>query len=133
MVRRTSFVFVALSRAFAWWYPYCRACVEGLSIIIFMADGASSIMVVEVGSYCFGYGIGADMSSRGGGSGDGCGKSYRRNYVAERRIRSSSISSQGQDGASSSEEKHQYNKHTSSTSFASALISFCEVKVLWLF
>jgi len=78
------------------------------------------VMVVEVGSYCFGYGIEVGDSMRGGGGGgDSCGKSYRRNYVAERRIRSSSINSQ--DGASSEELKHQYNKHTSSTSFAAAI------------
>jgi len=78
------------------------------------------VMVVEVGTYCFGYGIEVGDSMRGGGGGgDSCGKSYRRNYVAERRIRSSSINSQ--DGASSEELKHQYNKHTSSTSFAAAI------------
>ena len=59
----------------------------------------------------------------GGGGGDSCGKSYRRNYVAERRIRSSSCS---QDGASDVKVKQsllsplQYNKHTS-TSFAAAI------------
>ena len=62
------------------------------------------VMVVEVGTYCFGYGIEVGDSMRGGGGGgDSCGKSYRRNYVAERRIRSSSGS---QDGASSEELKH---------------------------
>jgi len=82
-------------------------------------------MVVEVGSYCFGYGIEVGDSMRGGGGGSNC-KRYKRDYVAERQVRHSS-SHCSQDGASDVKGKQslsplQYknNKHTS-TSFAAAI------------